>query len=115
MAGLANYSKPPARDRSEAAVAYLKLYNALQMIGWISACLITLAGLYMRLPVWILAGFTVQLCQGAAFLEVLHVLIGIVRGSVLMTFLQWFGRANVLFAVLSCIPEVKSISRCTCI
>lgn len=60
MAGLANYSKPPARDRSEAAVAYLKLYNALQMIGWISACLITLAGLYMRLPVWILAGFTVR-------------------------------------------------------
>lgn len=31
---------------------------------------------------------------------------GLVKGSPLMPFLQWFGRANVLFGVLHHVPEV---------
>ena len=47
-------------SRSDKASAYLKLYNALQMIGWISACLMTLVGLYTGPGVWNLAGTTVR-------------------------------------------------------
>ena len=32
--------------------------------------------------------------------------IGLTRGSVLLSFLQWFGRSNVLFLILRSIPEV---------
>lgn len=32
---------------------------------------------------------------------------GLTRGSVLLSFLQWFGRSNVLFLILHSIPEVS--------
>ena len=32
---------------------------------------------------------------------------GLVRGSAALSFLQWFGRSNVLFLVLHSIPEVR--------
>lgn len=31
---------------------------------------------------------------------------GLTRGSVVLSFLQWFGRSNVLFLILQSIPEV---------
>ena len=36
-----------------------------------------------------------------------HVGAGLVRGSAALSFLQWFGRSNVLFLVLHSIPEVR--------
>ena len=36
---------------------------------------------------------------------------GLVRGSAPLSFLQWFGRSNVLFLVLHSIPEVRAPAR----
>ncbi|GFH11371.1 Very-long-chain (3R)-3-hydroxyacyl-CoA dehydratase [Haematococcus lacustris] len=44
-----------------------------------------------------------QLLSG---LEVIHTLLGIVRSSPAMALLQWAGRSNILFLVLSNIPDV---------
>ncbi|KAK9790774.1 hypothetical protein WJX73_006389 [Symbiochloris irregularis] len=94
-------------SKPDRAKAYLKLYNGLQMIGWISACIITLVAIWTGQSIWDLAGFTVQVCQAAAFLEVIHAATGIVRGSPATAFLQWFGRSNVLFGILLYTPEVQ--------
>lgn len=45
-------------------------------------------------------------CQGAALLETVHVLAGLVKGSAPLALLQWFGRSNVLFLILGAVPEV---------
>ena len=34
---------------------------------------------------------------------------GLTRGSVLLSFLQWYGRSNVLFLILQSIPEVRRL------
>lgn len=48
------------------------------------------------------------LFQLISFMEILHAALGIVRGSPAAAFLQWTGRANVLFAVILAIPQIKS-------
>lgn len=43
-----------------------------------------------------------------SILEVLHALLGLVRGSPLAALVQWTGRANVLYAIVLAIPEIKA-------
>ncbi len=43
-----------------------------------------------------------------SLLEVLHALIGLVRGSPVAALVQWTGRANVLYAIILAIPEIKA-------
>lgn len=51
---------------------------------------------------------SVALFQFISSMEILHALIGIVRGSPAAALLQWTGRANVLYAVILAIPEITS-------
>lgn len=46
--------------------------------------------------------------QFLAALEIVHSAIGIVGGSPFASLLQWFGRSNVLFAVVRSVPEVQT-------
>jgi very-long-chain (3R)-3-hydroxyacyl-CoA dehydratase len=50
----------------------------------------------------------VALFQMLSFVEVIHALLGLVRGSPVAALLQWTGRANVLYAVVLAIPEIKA-------
>lgn len=54
------------------------------------------------------SGSSVSLFQFISSMEILHALIGIVRGSPAAALLQWTGRANVLYAVILAIPEITS-------
>jgi very-long-chain (3R)-3-hydroxyacyl-CoA dehydratase len=54
------------------------------------------------------AGPAVRACQGAALIETVHVVLGLVPGSPALAFLQWFGRSNVLFLILGAIPRLAS-------
>jgi len=42
-----------------------------------------------------------------SLMETLHAAIGVVRGAPASALLQWTGRANVLYAVILAIPEIK--------
>lgn len=48
------------------------------------------------------------LFQMISLLEVFHALVGLVRGSPVAALLQWTGRANVLYAIILAIPEIKA-------
>lgn len=48
------------------------------------------------------------LFQFISSMEIMHALVGIVRGSPAAALLQWTGRANVLYAVILAIPEITS-------
>ncbi|KAK9817532.1 hypothetical protein WJX74_009764 [Apatococcus lobatus] len=50
-------------------------------------------------------GRTVNLFQGLAILETVHTATGLVRGLPYLAFLQWIGRANVLF-ILAKMPQL---------
>ena len=50
------------------------------------------------------------LCSQALFCQAQqYASAGLVKGSPLTAFLQWAGRANVLFGVLACVPEVRAL------
>ncbi|KYQ90647.1 hypothetical protein DLAC_09280 [Tieghemostelium lacteum] len=80
--------------------AYLVLYNAVQTIGW-AYILMKLAlhhkDGYNPNGVWDLIGKEVILFQGAAVLEIVHSLIGIVKTPVATTFVQVFSRVACVF------------------
>lgn len=48
------------------------------------------------------------LFQMISLLEVFHALVGLVRGFPVAALLQWTGRANVLYAIILAIPEIKA-------
>ncbi|KAK9825149.1 hypothetical protein WJX81_005760 [Elliptochloris bilobata] len=88
---------------------YLITYNLAQLLGWsavICQTAVALARTGSPGSVYAAAGPAVRLCQGLAVLETVHISAGVVKGSVALSFLQWFGRFNVLFLVLHSIPEL---------
>ncbi|CAL5223062.1 g5520 [Coccomyxa viridis] len=90
---------------------YLAAYNVAQLAGWASAAYLTIHGATHSSrgdAVYSSAGRVVRLCQCAAILETVHTAVGLTRGSVVLSFLQWFGRSNVLFLILQSIPELWS-------
>jgi len=40
-------------------------------------------------------------------MEILHAALGIVKGSPAAAALQWFGRSNILFGIVRCVPGVQ--------
>ncbi|KAL6763238.1 tyrosine phosphatase-like protein [Haematococcus lacustris] len=91
---------------------YLVAYNATQALGW-AWCLWTVAASYAvnggnHVNVFNAAGGTARVFQLLSGLEVIHTLLGIVRSSPAMALLQWAGRSNILFLVLSHIPDVQA-------
>ena len=47
-------------SKTDLTKAYLKLYNGLQLVGWTSACILTVTGTWTGPSVWTLAGNTVR-------------------------------------------------------
>ncbi|CAL8462803.1 g2336 [Coccomyxa elongata] len=92
------------------AKAYLILYNNVQLLGWSFILWETAYGLVVSKDasnIYESVGYAVRLCQGAALLETVHTAVGLTKGSVPLSFLQWFGRSNVLFLILHSVPELQ--------
>mmetsp|Transcript_6488 Transcript_6488/g.12857 ORF Transcript_6488/g.12857 Transcript_6488/m.12857 type:complete len:224 (-) Transcript_6488:496-1167(-) len=95
----------------EVRTTYLTLYNVCQAFGWLYVLYKSIHGtidassLSGAMPA---AGSSVALFQMVSFLEILHALLGLVRGSPMAALLQWVGRSNVLYAIVLAIPEIKS-------
>lgn len=50
--------------------------------------------------------FVSGIFQGLSFLETIHGVLGLVKGSPVASLMQWGGRSNVLYGVIAQIPEV---------
>lgn len=92
------------------ATAYLACYNAAQSLGWAVALvrLVNHVGETKSLTGgFSAAGNVVCFLQLAAFLEIVHTVLGLVRTSTLYAFMQWMGRSHVLFAIITNVPEMQ--------
>lgn len=97
----------PAESKaaSQLAVVYLALYNALSIAAWsflihrsVSHFAAFNYDVGRAAPSFYDAiGDALKIVQTAALLEILHAASGLVRASALVTFLQVFGRLNVLW------------------
>ena len=89
---------------------YLILYNFIQFCGWFYFFFIVTRNLISSKTIeeiYLNSHLILQLCQYCAFLEVIHSLIGIVKSSVIITFIQIFGRI-IIVAILQYIPSAVS-------
>lgn len=123
---------------SVAKKGYLFLYNVAQALGWVYALYLILSSLYTsggNVAIVYRDSHTVvgtslsplffqptpssshpssslflliDTFQFLASLEILHAALGLVGGSPLAALMQWAGRSNVLFGVVSVIPQVQS-------
>ncbi|KAL2614064.1 hypothetical protein R1flu_025756 [Riccia fluitans] len=89
---------------------YLVAYNAAQAVGWL-VVLTRLGQSYVDTGdfnhAFVATGDLVRALQLAAFLEVLHGALGLVRSGTLTALMQWSGRTHVLLAVIAKLPEVQ--------
>eukprot|EP00898_Chlorokybus_atmophyticus_P002226 jgi/Chlat1/3003/Chrsp2S00365 len=95
---------------SALAKAYLFLYNAVQAAGWAYALVLLVTELLSsrsHYGTYAAAGGVINAFQLAAFLEVIHAALGLVRSNPALVFLQWLGRSHVLFACVYSVDEVK--------
>lgn len=96
--------------------AYLTCYNAAQSFGW-AIVLVRLIHHVVEteslMGGFSAAGNVVCYLQLAAFLEVVHSVLGLVRTGTLYAFMQWLGRSHILFAIIAKIPEVQEQSAVT--
>jgi len=98
-------------NRSISSV-YLLFYNGLQLAGWTYIGLISLQyymqkqsyiGLYQRTE------WAVKVFQTAAVFEIVHNMIGIVKGNFIITGAQVFSRVMLVWGVLHSVPQVQNI------
>eukprot|EP00884_Botryococcus_braunii_P001131 jgi/Botrbrau1/11018/Bobra.101_1s0016.1 len=112
MGRLATNSGSLRKDETSTILknSYLLGYNVLQTALWtlgVGLTLWTLIRTGSGAGVYAAAAPVVKFAQLLALIETLHAATGLVRGSPLMSFLQWFGRSNVLFLIADYIPEVQ--------
>ena len=90
---------------------YLFLYNSLMALGWLYLFLYVMRRLNIESQrvekeAQVRA---VEICcvlQLISCLELLHVLLGLVKGSVFATIVQLVGRNHVLFCGICCLPKL---------
>ncbi|KAK5583026.1 hypothetical protein RB653_004616 [Dictyostelium firmibasis] len=92
---------------------YLTIYNSIQTVGWYYVIFLmvwrslNLGFLPSLQTTYISLGSTVCFLQLLAFLEILHVLLGFTKSSLIPTLSQVFGRNHVLLVALAYTPEVQ--------
>ncbi|KAK2582257.1 hypothetical protein KPH14_004603 [Odynerus spinipes] len=90
---------------------YLCTYNVVQAFGW-SVILYTLLSHYVtssELTLWDKVWFPLFLFQTAAVVEVVHIMVGLVRSNVFITFVQVLSRVAVC-GILLTIPSSLIVS-----
>lgn len=98
--------------RSSIVVLYLTAYNFAQAFGWAVALGRISQQAARKHSIGVAfdaAGDLVRLLQLAAFLEVLHAVLGIVPSKVLPAFLQWGGRYHWIAAVVCNVKQVQRL------
>jgi very-long-chain (3R)-3-hydroxyacyl-CoA dehydratase len=87
--------------------AYLVIYNAAMAVGW-SICLVqVLLHLHDGLA-YEVASHACLLSQTVSILETAHSMVGLVKSSPAMNFVQWAGRSHVLVFIIHAIPDLHS-------
>ncbi len=92
--------------------AYLVLYNGLatclSALSFVSVFLSLALRGGSPAAIWQTSGNLFLICQGLAFLETVHAVVGISRGSPVTSLMQWSGKSNVLLLMLWAIPEIQN-------
>lgn len=91
---------------------YLTAYNTAQALGWalvLARILISVVHTRSIEGAFDAAGELVRLLQLAAFMEVMHSILGIVPTGVLPTILQWGGRYHWIAAIVCKLKEVQRL------
>ena len=89
---------------------YLVVYNA----GMTIASVLCTASVVFTLlnrglsKVWVGAGQMFVVTQWLALLETVHAAAGVSKSSAGTAFAQWFGKSNVLLAILCFVPELQN-------
>lgn len=102
----------PGGERRTHVESYLVGYNLYLTCLWgyaffTAAIAAARGGLESAFPA---AALPTAAAQVVALMEPLHAIFGIVHSSPSTAFLQWSGRANVLFPAVMSLPEVRSMS-----
>ncbi|WCJ41180.1 Very-long-chain (3R)-3-hydroxyacyl-CoA dehydratase 3 [Euphorbia peplus] len=93
------------------AKLYLFLYNSVQTLGWLIALFRILSSLLSTHSIteaYASSGHLICILQVAAFLEVIHGVLGIVPSGFLFPFMQWGGRTHFVF-ILRNLAEVQEL------
>jgi very-long-chain (3R)-3-hydroxyacyl-CoA dehydratase len=87
--------------------AYLFIYNAAMAVGW-SVCLLQVLLHLHDGRAYKVASHACLLSQTISILETAHSMVGLVKSSPAMNFLQWAGRTHVLVFIIHAIPDLHS-------
>ncbi|TFJ87445.1 hypothetical protein NSK_000799 [Nannochloropsis salina CCMP1776] len=94
--------------------AYLSSYNLAQTGLWATVLALTLSALLSNVHyyggVWAAAGPAAKLAVAGAWLELVHVALGLAGGSVSSAFWQNFGRTFVLFAIVDSFQTPRTVA-----
>lgn len=92
-----------------AARYYLLVYNAAMCAGWIVVLLRLLVAIRAAHPSYTAVERPLQLFQSAAVLEVIHILCGVVRASIITTTLQVSSRLTLVWGVCYLVPDARRV------
>ncbi|XP_018025982.1 very-long-chain (3R)-3-hydroxyacyl-CoA dehydratase 1-like [Hyalella azteca] len=97
-----------SKDFSPSTI-YLCFYNLFLSLGWTILMIQFLSHIIYegRPGLWNSTSDCLLIFQSLAILEVVHCIVGIVRSSAVLTFLQVSSRLFLTWAILYCLPESR--------
>ncbi|CAF1553051.1 unnamed protein product [Rotaria sp. Silwood1] len=95
---------------------YLLIYNSILTVGWayILYEIVKQVGSYKSISdlwecrgLWNVIELPLKICQTAAFLEIVHAMLGLVRSNPMIVFVQIFSRVFLVWGVANYIPQAQ--------